>query len=123
MGDALIAFAGIVVGALLGGTGKYFTQRRDAWIVTRASGLLLLADVHALCDARRSDGKSFTGPGSSSRVSKTTSPCCPTSSARASPDGDATRKSAYVQALDRALHRTRTDDPFLTMRRAGIRRK
>jgi hypothetical protein len=48
MDQALIGLAGIVVGALLGGTGKYFTQRRDAWRQARASGLLLLADVKAL---------------------------------------------------------------------------
>lgn len=40
---------GIVVGALLGGIGHYFfSQRRDAWLEARASGLLLLADVRAL---------------------------------------------------------------------------
>lgn len=48
MDQALIGLAGIVVGALLGGTGKYFTQRRDAWARARTSGLLLLADVRAL---------------------------------------------------------------------------
>jgi hypothetical protein len=31
MEQALIGLAGIVVGVLLGGTGTYFTQRRDAW--------------------------------------------------------------------------------------------
>lgn len=55
MDDALIAVGGVVVGALLGGTGKYFTQRRDVWTQTRASGLLLLADVRALRDAQLTD--------------------------------------------------------------------
>ena len=48
MDQALIALAGIVVGAVLGGTGKYFTQRRDAWSQARTSGLLLLAEVRAV---------------------------------------------------------------------------
>lgn len=55
MDQAIIGLAGIVVGALLGGTGKYFTQRRDAWIQARTSGLLLLADVRALRDAQITD--------------------------------------------------------------------
>ena len=42
---AVIGVVGIVVGAVLGGTGKYFTQRRDAWVRARASGLALLAQV------------------------------------------------------------------------------
>jgi hypothetical protein len=55
MDQALIGLAGIVIGILLGGTGKYFTQRRDAWIQARASGLLILADVCALLDAQPDD--------------------------------------------------------------------
>jgi hypothetical protein len=55
MEQALIGLAGIVVGVLLGGTGTYFTQRRDAWTKARAHGLLLLADVTALLAAQRTD--------------------------------------------------------------------
>jgi hypothetical protein len=51
----LVGVAGVVVGALLGGSGKYFTLRRDAWTEARASGLLLLAEVQALGDACRAD--------------------------------------------------------------------
>jgi hypothetical protein len=49
--EALIGVAGIVVGTLLGGTGKYWLLRRDAWSEARTSGLLLLADVRALREA------------------------------------------------------------------------
>lgn len=52
---ALIGLAGIVVGALLTGTGRYFSQRRDAWREARASGLLLLAEVRALRGAQHDD--------------------------------------------------------------------
>jgi hypothetical protein len=55
MDQALIGLAGIVAGVLLGGTGKYFTQRRDAWTQARASGLLLLGDVRALSAAAPDD--------------------------------------------------------------------
>ncbi|MEY2513625.1 MAG: hypothetical protein QOJ89_983 [bacterium] len=48
MSAAIVGLVGIVVGALLGGTGKYFTQRRDAWLKARASGLALLAEVRAV---------------------------------------------------------------------------
>lgn len=48
MVEALIGLAGVLVGTLLGGTGKYWLLRRDAWSEARTSGLLLLADVHAL---------------------------------------------------------------------------
>lgn len=50
--DALIGLAGILVGTLLGGTGKYWLLRRDAWRDARTSGLLLLADVRALLEAQ-----------------------------------------------------------------------
>jgi hypothetical protein len=53
--QALVAVAGIVIGALLGGSGKYFTSRRDAWAEARASGLLLLAGVRAVREARLAD--------------------------------------------------------------------
>jgi hypothetical protein len=53
--QALVAVAGIVIGALLGGSGKYFTSRRDAWAEARASGLLLLADVRALLETHRTE--------------------------------------------------------------------
>jgi len=53
--EALIGLAGVVIGAVLGGTGKYWSLRRDAWKAARASGLLLLADVRALCSAKSSD--------------------------------------------------------------------
>jgi hypothetical protein len=49
--QALVAVAGIVIGALLGGSGKYFTSRRDAWAKARQGGLLLLAQVRALLAA------------------------------------------------------------------------
>lgn len=55
MSEALIGLAGIVVGVLLGGIGKYFTQRRDAWARARTSGLLLLADVRTLLAAGPTD--------------------------------------------------------------------
>jgi hypothetical protein len=55
MDSALIGLAGVIGGLVLGGTGKYFTQRRDAWLQARASGLLLLADIRALCDAQSTD--------------------------------------------------------------------
>lgn len=51
MAEALIGVVGIVVGALLGGTGKYWLLRRDAWSEARTSGLLLLADVRTLRNA------------------------------------------------------------------------
>jgi hypothetical protein len=54
--QALVAVAGIVIGALLGGSGKYFTSRRDAWAEARASGLLLLAEVRALLEDSHPDG-------------------------------------------------------------------
>jgi hypothetical protein len=50
--EALIGVAGIFVGSLLGGTGKYWLLRRDAWAEARSSGLLLLADIRALREAR-----------------------------------------------------------------------
>jgi hypothetical protein len=50
--EALIGLAGIVVGTVLGGTGKYWLLRRDAWRDARTSGLLLLADVRALRKAQ-----------------------------------------------------------------------
>jgi hypothetical protein len=50
--SALIGIAGAVLGLFLGGTGKYFTQRRDAWLPARAAGLLLLANMRALGDLR-----------------------------------------------------------------------
>jgi len=43
--EALIGLVGVIVGALLGGTGKYWLLRRDAWREARTSGLLTLADV------------------------------------------------------------------------------
>jgi hypothetical protein len=49
--EAVIGLAGVIAGLVLGGTGKYFTQRRDAWLRARTAGLLLLADVRALRDA------------------------------------------------------------------------
>ena len=55
MDEALVGLAGIVVGALLGGTGRYWLLRRDAWSQARASGLLLLADVRALRAAQPTD--------------------------------------------------------------------
>jgi hypothetical protein len=54
--SALIGIAGAVLGLFLGGTGKYFTQRRDAWLPARAAGLQLLANIRALGDV--SDGDS-----------------------------------------------------------------
>jgi hypothetical protein len=51
---ALIGLAGVVAGVLLGGAGKYWTQRRDAWKEARASGLLLLAHIRALQDTQPS---------------------------------------------------------------------
>lgn len=48
MTEALIGLGGVVVGAVLGGTGKYWLLRRDAWREARTSGLLLLADVRAI---------------------------------------------------------------------------
>jgi hypothetical protein len=53
--QALVAVAGIVIGALLGGSGKYFTSRRDAWAEARASGLLLLANVRAVREVHLSE--------------------------------------------------------------------
>jgi hypothetical protein len=55
MTEALIGLAGVVVGTLLGGTGKYWLLRRDAWSKARTSGLLLLADVRALIAAQAAD--------------------------------------------------------------------
>jgi hypothetical protein len=52
MDAALIGLAGIVVGTLLGGTGRYWLLRRDLWREARTSGLLLLADVRALREAQ-----------------------------------------------------------------------
>jgi hypothetical protein len=49
--EALIGLAGVVVGTVLGGTGRYWLLRRDAWREARTSGLLLLADVRAVRDA------------------------------------------------------------------------
>jgi hypothetical protein len=48
---ALIGLAGVIGGLVLGGVGKYFTQRRDAWLEARAAGLMLLADVRRLHSA------------------------------------------------------------------------
>ena len=56
MTEALIGLAGIVVGTLLGGTGKYWLLRRDAWREARSSGLLLLADIRALRNAQSAIG-------------------------------------------------------------------
>jgi hypothetical protein len=53
--EAVIGLAGVVAGLVFGGTGKYFNQRRDAWLRARAAGLLLLADVRALRDAEEAD--------------------------------------------------------------------
>jgi hypothetical protein len=50
MVSALIGLVGVIGGLILGGTGKYFNQRRDAWLQARAAGLLLLADIRTLCD-------------------------------------------------------------------------
>jgi hypothetical protein len=55
MVEALIGLAGIVIGALLGGSGKYWLLRRDAWREARTSGLLLLAEVRALREADPAD--------------------------------------------------------------------
>lgn len=55
MDQVLVAVVGVVIGAVLGGSGKYFTSRRDAWAETRASGLLLLAEVRALLEIRLSE--------------------------------------------------------------------
>jgi hypothetical protein len=63
--QALVAVAGIVIGALLGGSGKYFTSRRDAWAEARASGLVLLADVRALLETHLSE---VIDPGASLEV-------------------------------------------------------
>lgn len=52
MAEALIGLAGVLVGTLLGGTGKYWLLRRDAWGEARTSGLLLLADVRSLQKAQ-----------------------------------------------------------------------
>jgi hypothetical protein len=49
--EALIAIVAAVAGTALGGTGKYWQLRSDAWREARTSGLLLLADVRALCAA------------------------------------------------------------------------
>lgn len=57
MSDALIGVVGVIFGAVLGGTGKYWTARRDAWKEARASGLLLLADVRALRAAPSSNAQ------------------------------------------------------------------
>jgi hypothetical protein len=59
MDEALIALAGVVVGALLGGTGTYFRLRRDLWSDARANGLVLLAEVQAL--KSRPHGQLFAG--------------------------------------------------------------
>ena len=53
--QVIVGVVGIVVGTLLGGSGKYFRLRRDAWTEARASGLLVLAEVQALSDACRAD--------------------------------------------------------------------
>lgn len=55
MDEALVGLVGIVFGALLGGTGRYWLLRRDAWSRARTSGLLLLADVRALRAAQPTD--------------------------------------------------------------------
>jgi hypothetical protein len=52
MDSALIGVAGVAIGTALGGTNKYFSERRDAWKEARTSGLLLLADVRALREAQ-----------------------------------------------------------------------
>ena len=51
--SALIGLAGVGVGALLSGAGKYWTGRRDAWRQARASGLLVLGDLRALNQIKR----------------------------------------------------------------------
>ena len=51
----LSGVAGAVLGVVLGGTGKYWALRRDAWTEARTSGLLLLADVRALLAAAETD--------------------------------------------------------------------
>jgi hypothetical protein len=53
--EALIAIGAAILGTAAGGTGKYWLLRRDAWREARTSGLLLLADVRALCKAKASD--------------------------------------------------------------------
>ena len=55
MTEAVYGVIGVVLGVLLGGTGKYWSLRRDAWKDARAAGLLLLADVRALCAAGPAD--------------------------------------------------------------------
>ena len=55
MDTALVGLAGAVIGVVLGGTGKYFVQRRDAWAQARTAGLLLLATVRALGEANATD--------------------------------------------------------------------
>jgi hypothetical protein len=52
---AVTGLAGVAIGTALGGTGKYFSLRRDAWREARTSGLLLLADVQALRDVDATD--------------------------------------------------------------------
>jgi hypothetical protein len=51
LAGALAGVAGVVLGTVLGGTGKYWLLRRDAWSEARASGLILLADVRAVREA------------------------------------------------------------------------
>jgi hypothetical protein len=47
MDEALIGALGVIIGVVIGGAATYFTTRRDAWILARARGLVLLADVRA----------------------------------------------------------------------------
>ena len=55
MVEGLFAVGGILVGAFLGGIGKYWALRRDAWKAARAGGLLLLSDVVLVRKAEPSD--------------------------------------------------------------------
>ena len=55
MEEGLFALGGIVVGAFLGGMGRYWALRRDAWKEARAAGLLLLSDVILVRKAEPSD--------------------------------------------------------------------
>jgi hypothetical protein len=46
--EAVLGLAGVVAGLVVGNTGKYFGQRRNAWREARGAGLIVLADVRAL---------------------------------------------------------------------------
>jgi hypothetical protein len=51
----LSGVGGALLATLVGGTGKYWALRRDAWTLARTSGLLLLADVRELLAAKPTD--------------------------------------------------------------------